>query len=282
MSKQAFYKRCKEQEIKQINYDKLIVMILDYRKKVGMRTGGIKLYDELKSDFIKQNIKMGRDKFYDFLRLHNLLVPKLKNYVTTTDSNHQFRKYKNLIKDQVPNRPEQLWVTDITYIKTENGHNYLAIVTDAYSKQIMGYKLDNNMKTSLCTEALAMAIKNRKYPNEKLIHHSDRGFQYCNPKYTAFAEENGMIMSMTEQYDPYENAIAERINRTLKYEYGLRNCIKNTAIAQEITKQAVDIYNNLRKHFSLDLRNPADVHLNPNIKYKSYRKNKVNLPELKI
>ncbi|WP_231962852.1 IS3 family transposase [Polaribacter sp. KT25b] len=282
MSKQAFYKRCKEQEIKQINYDKLIVMVLDYRKKVGMRTGGIKLYDELKSDFIKQNIKMGRDKFYDFLRLHNLLVPKLKNYVTTTDSNHQFRKYKNLIKDQVPNRPEQLWVTDITYIKTENGHNYLAIVTDAYSKQIMGYKLDNNMKTSLCTEALAMAIKNRKYPNEKLIHHSDRGFQYCNPKYTAFAEENGMIMSMTEQYDPYENAIAERINRTLKYEYGLRNCIKNTAIAQEITKQAVDIYNNLRKHFSLDLRNPADVHLNPNIKYKSYRKNKVNLPELKI
>ncbi|WP_231962851.1 IS3 family transposase [Polaribacter sp. KT25b] len=282
MSKQAFYKRCKEQEIKQINYDKLIVMVLDYRKKVGMRTGGIKLYDELKSDFIKQNIKMGRDKFYDFLRLHNLLVPKLKNYVTTTDSNHQFRKYKNLIKDQVPNRPEQLWVTDITYIKTENGHNYLAIVTDAYSKQIMGYKLDNNMKTSLCIEALAMAIKNRKYPNEKLIHHSDRGFQYCNPKYTAFAEENGMIMSMTEQYDPYENAIAERINRTLKYEYGLRNCIKNTAIAQEITKQAVDIYNNLRKHFSLDLRNPADVHLNPNIKYKSYRKNKVNLPELKI
>jgi len=257
-------------------------MVLDYRKKVGMRTGGIKLYDELKSDFIKQNIKMGRDKFYDFLRLHNLLVPKLKNYVTTTDSNHQFRKYKNLIKDQVPTRPEQLWVTDITYIKTENGHNYLAIVTDAYSKQIMGYKLDNNMKTSLCTEALAMAIKNRKYPNKKLIHHSDRGFQYCNPKYTAFAEENGMIMSMTEQYDPYENAIAERINRTLKYEYGLKKVIKNTAIAEETASQAVYIYNNLRTHYSLDLRKPAEVHLNPNIKYKSYRKNKLNLTELKI
>ena len=97
-------------------------MVLNYRKKVGMRTGGIKLYDELKSDFIKQNIKMGRDKFYAFLRLHNLLVPKLKNYVTTTDSKHQFRKYKNLIKDQVPTRPEQLWVSDITYIKTDNGH----------------------------------------------------------------------------------------------------------------------------------------------------------------
>jgi putative transposase len=144
-----------------------------------------------------------------------------------------FKKYKNLIKDQVPNRPEQLWVSDIKYIKTNNGHNYLAIVKDAYSKQIMGYKLDNNIKTSLCTEALAMAIKNRKYPTKKLIHHSDSRFQYCNPKYTEFAESNGIMISMTEQYDPYENAIAERINRTLKYEYGLKQIIKNTDLAKK-------------------------------------------------
>ena len=115
-----------------------------------------------------------------------------------------------------------------------------------------------------------------------MIHHSDRGFQYCNPTYATFAEDNGMVMSMTEQYDPYENAVAERINRTLKYEYGLKQIIKNTNIAQMITKQAVYIYNNLRTHYSLDLRKPAEVHLNPNIKYKSYRKNKVNLPELTI
>jgi putative transposase len=202
--------------------------------------------------------------------------------VTTTNFNHQFRKYKNLIKDQVPTRPEQLWGSDITYIKTENGHNYLAIVTDAFSKQIMGYKLDNHMNTSLCTEALDMAIKNRKYPNKKRIHHSDSRFQYCNPKYTEFTESNGIMMRMTEQYDPYENAITERINSTLKYEYGLRNCIKNNAIAQEITKQAVSIYNNLRTHFSLGLRKPAEVHLNPNIKYKSYRRDNVNLTELLI
>ena len=138
------------------------------------------------------------------------------------------------------------------------------------------------MKTSLCTDALKMAIKNRKYPDQKLIHHSDRGFQYCNPKYTEFAESNGITMSMTEQYDPYENALAERINRTLKYEYGLKKTIKNTDVAQKITKQAVHIYNNLRTHFSLNLRKPAEVHLNPNIKYKSYRKNNVNLLELKI
>jgi putative transposase len=152
-----------------------------------------------------------------------------------------FKKYKNLVKDQVPNRPEQRWVSVITYIKTQKGHNYLALVTDAYSKQIMGYKLDNHMKTSLCTEALDMTIKNRKYPDKKRIHHSDSRFQYCNPKYTQFAENNGIIMSMTEQYDPYENAIAERINRTLKYEYGLKQIIKNTTIAQEAAKQAVSI-----------------------------------------
>jgi putative transposase len=174
-------------------------MVKDYRKIVGSKTGGIKLYSELKQDFIIDDIKIGRDKFYSFLRLNKLLVPKTKNYITTTNSKHMFKKYKNLVKDQVPNRPEQLWVRDITYIKTENGHNYLALVTDAYSKQIMGYKLDNNMKTSLCTEALAMAIKNRKYPNKKLIHHSDSRFQYCNPKYTEFAESNGIMMSMTEQ-----------------------------------------------------------------------------------
>ncbi len=146
----------------------------------------------------------------------------------------------------------------------------------------MGYKLDNPMRTSLCTDALAMAIKNRKYPKKKLIHHSDRGFQYCNPKYTKFAEDNGIKMSKTQQYDPHENTVAERINRTLKYEYGLKQTIKNTELAQKMMDQAVYIYNNLRTHFSLDHRKPAEVHLNPNIKYKSYRKNNVNLLELTI
>jgi len=282
ISKQAFYKRLKTQQKKEIDHQKMIKMVKDYRKKVGSKTGGIKLHTELKQDFLNADIKIGRDKFYRFLRHNNLLVPKCKNYITTTNSNHMYKKYKNLVKNHVPTRPEQLWVSDITYIKTQNGHNYLALVTDAYSKQIMGYKLDNHMRTSLCSEALDMAIKNRKYPNKKLIHHSDRGFQYCNPKYTEFAENNNITMSMTEQYDPYQNAVTERINRTLKYEYGLKKTIKNTDLAQKMTQQAVYIYNNLRTHFSLDLRKPAEVHLNPNIKYKSYRKNNVNLPELKI
>lgn len=257
-------------------------MVKDQRKKVGSKTGGLKLYKALKQDFIKADIKIGRDKFFDFLRLNALLVPITKKYTITTNSKHMFKKYKNLVKDKVPTRPEQLWVSDITYIKTEKGYNYLAIVTDAYSKKIMGYKLDNHMKQSLCSDALKMAIKNRKYPNQKLIHHSDRGIQYCNPRYIYLAEKNGIKISMTEQYDPYENAIAERINKTLKYEYSLKETLKDTAVAQKLTKQAVHIYNNLRMHYSLNLRKPEEVHLNPNIQYKSYRKNKLNLQQLTI
>ena len=249
-------------------------MVKEYRNKVGQKIGGIKLYSELKTQMNTAEIKMGRDKFFTFLRNNNMLIHKLKNYHITTNSNHQFRKHKNLVKNAVPTRPEQLWISDITYIKTDNGHNYLALVTDAYSKQIMGYKLDNHMKASLCVEALNMAIKHRKYPNKKLIHHSDRGFQYCCNEYTSFVEKNNITMSMTEQYDPYENAVAERINRTLKYEYGLKQTIKNTQTAQKMTKEAVYIYNNLRPHLSLNLRKPNEVHNNPNIKYKSYKRNK--------
>ncbi|RED44314.1 transposase InsO family protein [Seonamhaeicola aphaedonensis] len=236
----------------------------------------------MKEELNKRNIKIGRDKFFTVLRSHKLLVRKTKQFHITTNSKHHFYKYRNLVKDKVPTRPEQLWVSDITYIKTQNGHNYLALVTDAYSKKIMGYKLDNHMKTELCLEALKMAIKNRKYPDQKLIHHSDRGFQYCNPAYSKFAEENSITLSMTEQYDPYENAVAERINKTLKYEYGLKQTIKDTKLAQKMTKKAIFIYNNLRTHWSLNLNTPMQVHLNKNTTYKSYRKNKKQLEFLTI
>ena len=138
-------------------------MIKNYRHQFGLKTGGIKLHHELKFDFQQQGIKMGRDKFYKLLRTYNLLVPKSKRYFITTNSKHQFYKYNNLIKDKAPTRSEQLWVSDITYIKTEKKHCYLALVTDAYSKQIMGYKLASHMKTSLCIDALAMAIPLLKY-----------------------------------------------------------------------------------------------------------------------
>ncbi|WP_240729855.1 IS3 family transposase [Croceivirga sp. JEA036] len=282
MSKQAFYKRLKSQKAKEYNESIVLKLVKECRNKVGHQTGGKKLYDYLKKDLELNNIKLGRDRLFNILRDNRLLVRKTKQYHVTTNSKHYFYKYKNLVKDKVPTRPEQLWVTDITYIKTQHGHNYLALVTDAYSKKIMGYKLDNNMRTELCLDALKMALKNRKYPNQKLIHHSDRGIQYCNPMYTEFAEKNGLQLSMTEQYDPYQNAVAERINKTLKYEYGLKNNIKNTQIAQKMTKKAIFIYNYLRKHWSLDFETPNHVHLNKNKPYKSYRKNKKQLEFLTI
>ncbi len=282
ISKQAYYKRLETYKIKEVQEEILIKLVKDLRKKIGQKTGGLKLHSELKTQMKTQHIKIGRDKFFAFLRANNLLVPKHRNYHTTTDSNHRFHKYKNLITNKVPTRPEQLWVCDITYIKTDNGHYYLAIVTDAYSKQIMGYKIANHMKASLCVDALKMAIKNRKYPNKKTIHHSDRGFQYCSKEYVDYAEKNGMIMSMTEQYDPYENAIAERINRTLKYEYGLKQTIKNFKLAQKMVNQAVYIYNNLRPHLSLELRKPCEVHIKPTVPYKSYKRNKKHLKPLLI
>ena len=282
ISKQAFYKRLKSHRTKQYQEQTVVQLIRDYRREFGAKTGGIKLHKELKLEMSKIGIKMGRDRFYQVMRMNNLLVTKTKRFHITTDSRHRFFKYKNLIKDKVPSRPEQLWVSDITYIKTQSGHSYLALVTDAYSKQIMGYKLASHMKTSLCIDALKMALKNREYKDQKLIHHSDRGIQYCNPSYTSFAEDHGILMSMTEKYDPYENAVAERINRTLKYEYELKQTIKNTNLAKKMVKRAVEIYNNKRPHFSLKLNTPNFVHLNRNVDYHSYKRNKQNLELLTI
>ena len=281
ISRQALYKRQKTQSIKNNQEKELIEMVGKLRKQ-NNKYGGKKLHHLLKEEMELKNIKMGRDKFYKFLRANYLLIPKHRNYHTTTNSNHRFYKHPNIVKDKVPTRPEQLWVSDITYIKTENGHYYLALVTDAYSKKIVGYAIDSHMKASLCVEALKMAIKNREYPELNLIHHSDRGFQYCSSEYTNFTLSNNIQLSMTEQYDPYENPVAERVNRTLKYEYALINIIKNKKIAKQMVDYAVFQYNENRPHFSLKLFSPNYVHTHKNIKYKSYRKDKSNISLLNI
>jgi transposase InsO family protein len=168
---------------------------------------------------------------------------------------------------------EQVFVSDITYIKTDDGHAYLALVTDAYSKKLMGWALDDNMRATLVVQALDMAIKNLEFKPESIIHHSDRGIQYCCPEFTDFAEKNNFKLSTTQQYDPYENAVAERINGILKYEFGLKKTIKNLDIARQIIKQATLIYNQQRIHWSLGLETPDYIHKKYNsIKYKSYKK----------
>lgn len=207
------------------------------------------------------------------MKANNLLVKKTKRFHITTDSKHMFFKSPNRLKGITPTRAEQVWVSDITYISLENNHAYLALVTDVYSKKIMGYKIDTNMRATLVKEALGMALKNRMYHNEDIIHHSDRGIQYCAPEFTEFAQANGLILSTTQQYDPYENAVAERVNGILKYEFGFKRTLPTLAIAQKMLKQAVEIYNRERRHCSLEMETPDFAHRNQQHNYKNYSLN---------
>lgn len=216
---------------------------------------------------------MGRDALFTLLRNKGLLIRKTKRYHVTTDSKHSFYTAPNLLKELDITHAEQAFVCDITYIKTDEGYAYAAIVTDAYSKKIMGWALDDNMKVAMVKQALDMAHRNCIHNHESIIHHSDRGKQYCCPDYTKFASKKGFVMSTTQKYDPYENAVAERINGILKYEFGLRKTLPTVAVARKMMQQAVAIYNNERLHWSLDLQTPQQVHTNYNQqKYKSYEK----------
>jgi transposase InsO family protein len=272
ITKQAYYKRIKAEKLKQKQAEIILELIKPIRREQS-KYGGRKLFLDLQDDFKKHNIKMGRDAFFNFLRNHQLLVKKTKRFHITTDSKHGFYKSPNRLKDLTPTHAEQVWVSDITYVKIQKNHAYLALVTDAYSKKIMGYKIDTNMKATLVKEALQMALKNRLYSHQNIIHHSDRGIQYCCPEFSDFALNNGMLLSTTQKYDPYENAVAERINGILKYEFGFIRTLPNLLVAKKMLKQAVNIYNKQRRHYSLEMKTPEFAHKNQTHKYKSYSLN---------
>jgi putative transposase len=263
LSKQAYYQQLKRDKARSIEKDKIIEWVIEYRK-ILPKTGTRKLYHYLQEKMIQENIKMGRDAVNILLRSRGMLIKKTKRYFITTDSKHFFYKSPNLLTNLKITHSEQVFVSDITYIKTDAGHSYLALVTDAYSRKIMGWSLQDNMKVSMVKDALNMAHKNCIFNHKKIIHHSDRGIQYCCPDYSQYAENKGFILSTTQQYDPYENAIAERINGILKYEFGLKNTIKSVDIAQKMVTQAVELYNTLRMHWSLDFKKPQEVHLKYN------------------
>jgi putative transposase len=270
ISKQAYYKRIRTQKVKQKKHEIVLKGVARIRKRMT-QTGTRKLYEHLQPLFHFHQIKMGRDALFDLLRFNQLLIRRTKRFHITTDSNHYFYTSPNRVKDLEIKHSEQVFVSDITYIKTDNGHAYLSLVTDAYSKKIMGWSLDDNMKVSMVKEALKMAHNNRIFKHLNVIHHSDRGMQYCCPDYTEFAGNLNFIMSTTQNSDPYENAIAERINGVLKYEFGLKKVLPSVAVARKIVKQAIEIYNIERLHWSLDLKTPQSVHQQYNKqKYKSY------------
>lgn len=245
------------------------MLVINIRKFMP-RVGGRKLYFILKKDLIKHNINIGRDKFFKMLKQQCLLVPKLKSFNRTTDSNHLFNKHSNLVKGMNISKPEQLWVSDITYIKTKNGNLYLSLVTDAYSKKIMGFNIADNLKAESAKKALCMAIKNRRYPIRKLIHHSDRGIQYCCPLYTNHLIKHNIQISMTKQYDPYENSIAERVNGILKNEFNISCHRQKSEDALKSIMSAINIYNNHRPHFSCKLMTPNTAHIKGRFIYKKW------------
>ena len=235
--------------------------------------GGKKLHDKILPKLEKAGIKCGRDKFFDILRNENLLVKYRKRFVKTTQSKHQFYKYPNLISNLEVVQSEQVFVSDITYIRTKKGFMYLFLITDLYSKQIMGWELSDNMKVINAIKALKMALKNRKYPDRKLIHHSDRGFQYCNPAYINMLEANDIGISMTSKYDPYENAVAERVNGILKREYEIGDGFLGEKDAKREIKYAICLYNTDRPHMSCYGLTPALAHERENYKLRKWTRN---------
>lgn len=230
------------------------------RRKSLPREGVRKLKRSLKQEFKKANLKVGRDTLFNILRKHNMLTLRKKYSSKTTNALHRFYKYKNIIKDLEVTKNNQVWVADITYIRTVKGFCYLALITDVYSRKIVGYDLSDSLELSGCVRALNKALYQAKNI-KNLIHHSDRGIQYCSNQYTQILKRNNINISMTEQNHCYENAIAERVNGILKDEFYLDQTFTSVEHAKRATKSAINLYNQIRLHVSLKYKTPNMVYL---------------------
>lgn len=269
IDRQKYYRSKAQVQSRKDLATKVISLVQPIRAQMP-RLGGKKLYHLLNNDL--KPLKIGRDKFFDILRANSMLIRAQKQYHVTTNSFHRFKKHKNKIESLKIERPEQVWVSDITYIGTRENPMYLALVTDAYSKQIMGYDVSASLDSSGCERALKCAHKNRKYPNQELIHHSDRGVQYCSDEYQKLLKHMKIKCSMTESYDPYANAVAERINGVLKQEFITNFRHIELSLMKKIVAQSIKAYNLLRPHWSCELLTPAKMHQQQELKYKSYKK----------
>ncbi len=261
LTRQAYYQSKNRVEKDLIEQEILLDKIGDIRKD-HKRLGGRKLFFKLETFMHEHNIKMGRDAFFDLLRENKLLIKQRKRHHVTTNSNHWMKKYPNLIKDIEPLGPNHVWVSDITYWKTKGGHYYISFITDAYSRKIVGYHVADTMEAIESATALKMAIKTLKISAEGLIHHSDRGSQYCSSMYVNMLKKEGIKISMTENGDPLENAIAERMNGIIKGEYLFDYLIKTLLNAKEVLKSVVKLYNEDRPHSSIGNAVPSQVHNN--------------------
>lgn len=269
-SPQAYHQQQKRVLQKQVNED-LILREVHLIRHQQPRCGGRKLYVMLQPFFEQQNIQIGRDSLFALLSKNKLLVRKTKRSVYTTNSKHHFRRFPNLAKDFMPKKAHELWVSDITYIPLKSRFAYLFLITDAYSRKIVGFHVSDDMKVSSAVVALKKALHQK--PDDTIVmHHSDRGIQYCSTEYVTLLQQNNALISMTQNGDPYENAIAERVNGILKTEL-ISASYDNIDQAALHISRAIIIYNHKRRHSSLNWQIPADVHLQkgPQIKrWKNY------------
>ena len=274
-TRQAYYKSKKETYKESINAD-LVLTVVRKIRETQKRTGGRKLLEMVREKVAQEQL-MGRDEFFNLLRSHGLLVRKRKFRAVTTNSFHWLRKYPNLIKELSLQRPNHVWVSDITYIRTRNGFLYMYLITDAYSRKIIGWHLSDNLGSDNAILALFMAISQLPANRCETIHHSDRGIQYCSVKYVKILEAHGIKISMTENGDPYENAIAERVNGILKTEWLYDMDLHGYSDAQIAVKQIINIYNTERLHSSIEMLTPNQAHSQSGTLkrlWKSYRRSK--------
>jgi transposase InsO family protein len=259
-TKQAYYQRVSYIYQEEVKGDILYQTVIKYRKYMP-RIGGRKLQYLINNELPKE-LQVGRDKFFNWLRDNNLLVKRRRIRIYTTNSHHWLHKYPNLIKGFAPTTPNQLWVSDITYIKTDEGVMYLFLITDAFSKKIIGWKLADNLRAENAVMALKSAIKQWNNVDCKLIHHSDRGVQYCSEEYVRLLQKNNIKISMTQDGNPLDNAIAERVNGILKDEWLYQMSFKTKRSATVQLFYIIKRYNNLRPHLSLGMKTPEQVHKN--------------------
>jgi transposase InsO family protein len=225
----------------------------------------------LQQNVCNHTTHIGRDWLFSFLRQQGLLIRRRKKYIRTTDSRQWIRRYPDLVKNITVTRPEQIWVADITYLATRQGYYYLHLLTDAYSKKIVGYQLSQDLAATSTLKALETALRQRQY-DLPIIHHSDRGLQYNSSIYTQMLTQANITISMTQDGSPYDNAIAERINGILKQEYGLDEVIESNHILKRMVKQAIFSYNNQRPHFSCWFLTPQQMHQQAKLPVRTWRK----------
>lgn len=260
LKRDAYYKYGHRAE-KRLEIERKVVQIVKQRRKSLPREGTRKLVKALAPDFKQANLKVGRDTLFNILRKHNMLIHRKRYSCRTTNSLHRFYRYGNIIKNMPITEPNQVWASDITYIRTIKGFCYLALITDMHSRKIVGHDLSDSLELKGCVRALQKALK-QSGKRSPLVHHSDRGIQYCSNVYTNILIQNNIGISMTEENHCYENALAERVNGILKDEFYLDQTFAGIAEAKRAAKNAIELYNTIRLHLSLNFKTPETVYKN--------------------